>query len=47
MIELIAGALLLLPAAIVVGRIARCPLVRTLSISANCWAESEAARKNG
>jgi len=43
MVELIAGALLLL-LAIVVRRIATCPLFRTLAISAHCWAESDGVR---
>jgi hypothetical protein len=46
MIGLIAGALLLLLAVVVVHRVATCPLLRTLAISANCWAESETARNN-
>jgi hypothetical protein len=44
MIALIFAALLLALAVLAVRRIASCPLLRTLAISASCWAEGAPSR---
>ena len=45
MIALIIGGLFLILLLVAARMAAACPLLRTLAISANCWAESEAVRK--
>lgn len=45
MVAVIAAVLFTVLAMITARRVASCPLLRTLAISANCWAEGVQPRK--